>query len=50
MPIAYETAKDLANMILQTLMFAKPEMFFAADVAQKFKEGLISFEELLEAV
>jgi hypothetical protein len=35
MPIAYETAK--ANMILQTLMFAKPEMFFAADVAQKFK-------------
>jgi hypothetical protein len=50
LPIGFESAKDLANMILQTLMVTAPEMFFPDDVARKFKAGRLSFDDLLAMV
>jgi hypothetical protein len=49
-PLTFECARDLANMILQTLMCAAPEMFFAADVAQQFRPGELPLEQLKELV
>jgi hypothetical protein len=49
-PISFGTAKDLANMMLQTLMYHAPEMFFSPDVVQKLRAGELSLEQLKELV
>lgn len=49
-PLAYESARDMASMILQTLMFAAPEMFFPDDVVRKLKAGKLSLEQLKDFI
>ena len=49
-PVAFESAKALANMILQALMFESPEMFFPEEVAKKFRSGQLSLEQLKDLV
>ncbi|GBE65995.1 hypothetical protein MFM001_24570 [Mycobacterium sp. MFM001] len=48
LPIAFESAREIAEMMLKTLMCAKPEMFFPKDLVKQYRAGRLSFEQLVE--
>jgi hypothetical protein len=50
LPLAYESAKELADMIARTLMLAAPELYFSADVVKKLKSGKLSYEQLADLI
>jgi hypothetical protein len=50
LPMTLEAAHEMAIDMLKTVMVLKPEIMFPAGVAQKFKNGELSLEQLKELV
>jgi hypothetical protein len=48
MPLTFESAREMASMILQTLIVAAPEMFFHEDLAEGLKAGHLTFSDVLD--
>jgi hypothetical protein len=50
LPMTLEAAHEIAIDMLKTVMAIKPEMMFDVDVAQRFKNGELSLEQLKDLV
>lgn len=45
-PLTYEAAKNLSDMLARVLMLEAPEMYFPRNIARKLKNGTITLEEV----
>lgn len=49
-PLTYEAAKAMADMIAKTLMLEAPELYFPAHVVKELKSGKLSLEQLKDLI
>jgi hypothetical protein len=49
-PLTYEAAKEMSDLIAKVLMLEAPELYFGPAIAKKLKAGKLTLEQVKELI